>query len=112
MKYTMTKPCPECPFRNTAPIRLRVGRIEELAICDRAFQCHKTVDYDGEEEAPVGNEDNAQHCAGALIFAEKNGLSHQMMRIVERLGMYDHTKLEDRDEVWDDVAEWLVNGSC
>ena len=107
----MTKPCPQCPFRNTAVTRLRPGRIEELATCDRAFQCHKTVDYDSEEGDRTGSEDNAQHCAGALIFAEKNQLSHQMMRIAERLGMYDYTKLEGHDEVWDDVDEWLDHGA-
>ena len=108
----MTKPCPECPFRNTAPTRLRPGRIEELAQVDRAFQCHKTVDYDSEEDQRMGDEENAQHCAGALIFAEKHQMPHQMMRIVERLGMYDHTKLEGHDEVWDNVDEWLEHGSC
>ena len=30
-----------------------------------------------------------RHCAGALVFAEKRGTSSQMMRIAERLRMYD-----------------------
>jgi hypothetical protein len=33
------------------------------------------------------------------------------MRIAERLGMYDPTKLEGHDEVWEDVDEWLFFGA-
>lgn len=51
---------------------------------------------------------DSQHCAGALIFLEKIEEPHQMMRICERLGMYDRTKL-DMDapvfESWYEVEE-------
>jgi len=59
------------------------------------FGCHKaceiTEDEDGGEEfTPT---ETTPHCAGALIYLEKRNRSHQMMRICERLGMYDRTKL-------------------
>jgi len=38
--------------------------------------------------------EESQHCAGALILMEKMKRPSQMMRIVERLGMYDATKLQ------------------
>lgn len=60
-----------------------------------AFPCHKTAelteDDNGFEEYHAG--DKSVHCAGALIFLEKRNESNQMMRIAERFGMYDHTKL-------------------
>lgn len=36
---------------------------------------------------------------------EKMQQPHQMMRIAERLGMYDHTKLNMSAPVYDDVDE-------
>jgi hypothetical protein len=38
--------------------------------------------------------DKSPHCAGALIFLEKLDSPHQMMRICERIGYYDRTKLD------------------
>lgn len=115
MDYTMKRPCPECPFRKEGGVRLTRGRIEEIGggmLHDNSFTfpCHKTVDYDAEGEGRRSSNDE-RHCAGALIFAEKNGTSTQMMRITERLGMYDHTALEGHDDVWEDLDEWLEDGS-
>lgn len=39
------------------------------------------------------------HCAGALIFLEKRYRPNQLMRISERLGMYDRTKLDMKAKV-------------
>jgi hypothetical protein len=49
----------------------------------------------------------SKHCAGALIFAEKHGRATQMMRICERLKMYDATKLEGHDTVFASLPEML-----
>ena len=57
------------------------------------FPCHKSAAL-SEETGDFNATDSSVHCAGALIFNEKRGSHHQMMRIVERLGMYDHTKLD------------------
>ncbi len=53
------------------------------------FACHKTT------HSLVGNRRPEQHCAGALIFAEKQKTATQMMRIAERMGIYDAPKLMD-----------------
>jgi len=53
------------------------------------FPCHKTTVED-EDGDLVANKDS-KHCA--LIFMEKIGETTQMMRIAERLGMYDMNKL-------------------
>lgn len=68
MKYNLTKPCNDCPFRRNA-MRGWLGpwRVETLlrVIGHSAFACHQTIrpggDYD--EEAP-----HLESCAGMAIF--------------------------------------------
>src|SRR3546814_6242388 len=101
MDYTLTKPCEACPFRRGTPMVLTEGRCEEIigGMLSRnggEFPCHKTLDYTdggGGREKP-----NSQHCAGALIFAEKHENLKQILRITERLGMYDGPKLMSNQE--------------
>lgn len=97
MKYTMTMPCSQCPFLNTPNMRrgFTLQKLNEFA--RGAFPCHQTADLieddEGESSGFTANE-NSQHCAGALIFNEKRNQPNQMMRICERIGMYDRTKLD------------------
>lgn len=59
------------------------------------FPCHKTaeiVEYDEGSSEYRATKDSL-HCAGALIFNELRHTPHQMMRICERIGLYDHRKL-------------------
>jgi hypothetical protein len=109
----MRSPCADCPFRKPSVLRLRPERIREIAraVAPRdgqggEFPCHKTTEVGG---APS---DAETQCAGALIFAEKHDRPTQMMRIMERIGMYDRTALDSADLVWDDVQEWVRHGSC
>lgn len=91
MTYDLTTPCNLCPFRNDDK-RLVVStrRLQEFASGE--FCCHKTTEADDEGGDFVPKHDS-KHCAGLLIFLEKMNSPHQMMRICERLGMYDRTKL-------------------
>jgi hypothetical protein len=109
MNYTMTQPCNLCPFRNDDK-RLHVDpdRLREFAKGE--FVCHQTAELgdcdDYEQSGYVPKAEGSQHCAGALIFAEKLEWPHQMMRICERLGMYDRTKLNMDSPVfgsWEEV---------
>jgi len=95
MKYDMTQPCDACPFLKKNKHGFTLKRLAEFA--SGQFPCHKTAsnnedDYEDGEGGYVANEDS-QHCAGALIFCEKRNAPNQMMRICERLGMYDPRKL-------------------
>lgn len=98
MKYTMTTPCDQCPFlKSVARSAKRPGgftlqRLEEFAAGD--FACHRSCDVDDETSEYVARDSDTPHCAGALIFNEKRGRAHQMMRIAERLGAYDARKLD------------------
>lgn len=88
MKHTMSKPCAECPFRSDVHPYLRGERVTEIAeslFRGDSFPCHKTVDFDEEDER-VRNPDEVQ-CAGAEIFLAHQGRSTQMARISERLGL-------------------------
>jgi hypothetical protein len=122
MNFTMTEPCSDCPFRRVGGIRLTPDRVEEIAgmMLDGqggTFPCHKTVDYGQEDDdgdgdsltwRPSGTKE--VHCAGALIFAEKLGNATQMMRIAERLRMYDARKLMGSPavaEVFDSIDEMM-----
>lgn len=96
----MTKPCAECPFLNTANMRrgFTLRRLNEFA--EGTFPCHQTAKLDdGDEGAAYIAKENSQHCAGALIFCEKRNRPSQMMRISERLGMYDRRKLDMKANV-------------
>jgi hypothetical protein len=75
------------------------------------FPCHKACDVDENDEAggstfvPKKN-GKTPHCAGALIFLEKKNAPHQMMRIMERIGRYDHTKLNMKANVGSKPADY------
>lgn len=88
MHYKMKSPCSECPY-------LLDSGFTYQSLMEHAsgeFACHKACDLNEEGEFEAKS-DKTPHCAGALIFLEKQNKPHQMMRIVERLGMYDHTQL-------------------
>lgn len=96
MKYDLVRPCKDCPFRTDIKAFLTPARARE--ICDSmiqrqmTFSCHKLNEFRDNGEVVEG--DKAQHCAGALIFLERLNRPNQMMRIAQRLGMYDSTKLD------------------
>lgn len=101
MNYDLKRPCSDCPFLREGGIRLTPNRVHRIAgmmlsTGGGTFICHKTMETKSE-----------QHCAGALIFAEKNRTATQAMRWMERIGVYDHTKLESQDSVFDTLPEML-----
>lgn len=107
--FDMKRPCPGCPFRtDIAPYlaRRRAAEIARALLDDQSFHCHKTVDYRGEDgEGQVTGD--SQHCAGATIVLEKMGQPNQMMRISERLRMYDRRRLDMKAPVVEDLEEFV-----
>lgn len=98
MKYTMTSPCSECPFTMNKK-QFSDKRLKEFASGE--FPCHKTAELTEGEEGPSEYQAGKKsvHCAGALIFLEKRNAPHQMMRIAERFGKYDYTKLDLKNKL-------------
>lgn len=106
--YSMTSPCVGCPFRTDTPGFLRPDRVREIeASLDRAeFPCHKTTNASREDEdGEYVNDGKEIHCAGALILLEKLDRPSQMMRICERLGIYDRSKLNMSAPVFESFDE-------
>jgi len=109
--YTLTTPCKKCPFRNDIDPYIRPGRVLELEQAlagGGTFTCHKTTveseeDEDGWTEMIDGP--NARFCAGAMILVERDYGGNQMLRIAERLGMYDAEKLNMDAPVYDSFGE-------
>ena len=105
MNYNMTTPCDECPFLLGSGFTYR-------SLMDHAsgeFPCHKACDMNdetGDFEAKKGRK--TPHCAGALIFLEKQKRPHQMMRICERLGFYDRTKLNMKARVGSKLRDYRM----
>lgn len=114
MKYDLKAPCKDCPFR-TDCIKGWLGENRAAEIADslidnqKTFPCHKTTTNDSEGDT-VENEDS-QHCAGAMIMLEHIQRPNQMMRICERLGIYDHKKLDMEAPVFDDPQEFIEHHS-
>ena len=95
MNFNMTKPCRNCPFLTTTLPYISTARAEEITegvMNDITFTCHKTLDKPDREH---------EHCAGAMIFLEKQNNPNQMMRISQRFGDYDPTCLDMESKVYD-----------
>lgn len=104
--YTLRAPCSNCPFRSDITPFLTEERAEEIADSlegGATFYCHKTLDYD-DMEGEVTSRSRA--CAGSMITMERDGQPNQIMRIAERIGMYDPTRLEMDSPVFDSLQEW------
>ncbi len=110
--YGMTTPCDKCPFRSDIRPFLRPERVREIegSLVRAEFPCHKTTEHDADGEY-VRDIPKEIHCAGALILMEKEGRSSQMMRIAERLGMYDPSKLDMEAHVFDSFDE-MYDAMC
>lgn len=115
MNFDMTKPCGgecNCPFRKDSLMGwLGKTRAEEIVRGlyeeDSTFACHKTTVEDPHDFSERITTKDSQHCAGAMIMMEKSGTANQMMRIAERLRMYDRTKLDMNAPVFDTPQEFI-----
>lgn len=110
MKLDMVRPCDNCPFRSDIRPYLRRGRSAEIAASlldhDQCFPCHKTVDYDHDDE-PEHSPDQ-QHCAGAMIWLSHQQMPNQWMRIMRRLGMFDPGRLDMTAPVYSTRAAFVA----
>lgn len=90
---TLSRPCDQCPFRVSMAHGFPLSSLEEFA--SGAFHCHKTGTQDEETGNYIATPESLA-CAGALIYLEKRRRTNNLLRVMERLGVYDHWKL-DRD---------------
>ena len=107
MKFNLTRPCANCPFLSRPQNQGRSGRerakdiIEVIVDRQGTFICHKT-------DRRIQHNQEAQHCAGALIMLEHMNQPSQMMRITARIGQYDPSRLRmDTHNVVNDGDEFI-----
>jgi hypothetical protein len=108
MKYDLVRPCDNCPFRRDVVPYLTTARAREIAFTEGEFPCHKTTveDESSEDGGNIATEDS-KHCAGFLIMRENAGHPNQMMRILERIRVYDRTRLDMDSPVYDGPDEMV-----
>lgn len=107
--FEMKRPCSACPFLKVGGVRLTAGRVREVAANfitepGAMFPCHKTVESDDRQWARHAG---WQMCAGGLLFAEKVRPTRPvtMIQLAERMGLYDRTRLDGAELVFDSLAE-------
>lgn len=104
MKYQLRKPCKSCPFRISTGFKFPEDRAEEIISSNGGFACHDTTTVKGRGV----DHKEAQACAGRLILLEREKQPDQMMRISERLGFYDRTKLDmENEDVFEDIESFM-----
>ena len=112
MNFNLTKPCNGCPFGTNDEAVRHLGEERAEGIIDiitrmqQSFPCHKTTMFDEDDGESIHSK-KEQHCAGALILLEKHNQPNQMMRISERFGGYDRTKLEMDSPVFDEYDDFI-----
>lgn len=102
--FDLVRPCVDCPFRRGvgSRFRLRPDRIREIA-SGPAFQCHKTVDYSGDERPQPG--DRPQQCAGLIAVLYRSGRDNQITQVAERLLGYDPSRVDPDGEAYASLEE-------
>ena len=101
MKFDLTAPCGECPFRSDRRPYLTVARVRQILTAlfreDKTFACHKSTGIvNGKHVRRVDH----QMCAGAAILVKKGGWRNAMLQIAERLGLMDSRELKMDAPVW------------
>lgn len=111
--YRGVRPCAKCPFRADVVPYIRGARASQIArslLEGGGFTCHETTvhdDPDGDGGDLVAGPKEME-CAGALITLEKGEGANQMMRIAERIGLYDAERLAMDSPTYDSLAEWTA----
>lgn len=110
MNFNLKRPCKNCPFRHDVSPYVTPGRaeqiLEDIIKGQGSFTCHKTLRVD-EFTGELTEASDSEHCAGALILLEKIEQPNQMMRIMERIGVYDRTQLDMNSPVYDSPEDML-----
>lgn len=112
MKFNLKRPCKDCPFRTDIHPYLNADRVREITDAlmtgNSTFACHETTEYN-EEEGDMASTKDSSHCAGAMIFLEVQeiAIQNQMVRIAERLRIYDHKKLDMSAPVFHDQQSMI-----
>lgn len=108
MRFDLTRPCGNCPFRSDKPFHMEPWRVREILGGgeDRewwpspSFPCHKTIIY-GEDEDDNGNSKTvvpptAQQCAGVMAILHRENRPNDAMQLAERFGLWKPERLDPK----------------
>jgi hypothetical protein len=103
--FDLVRPCVNCPFRKGQGQLFALSPPRLAGIYEGpAFQCHKTVDYSGDDPE---SGDKPQQCAGLMAVLHRSGEPNQIMQVASRLGYLELDAL-DPDGVayasWDEAV--------
>lgn len=111
MKFDLTSPCNECPFRNDGvPFGLAEERVWEILGGNDAhpwptpsFPCHKTLHYDNGGKGRAHYK--SQQCAGVMIILTRENRLNDILQVAERLGVWRRSDLDMTSPVYASAAE-------
>ena len=113
MDFDLKRPCHHCPFRSDRHGFLR--RADEIADdlrAGRTFTCHETTVSVDREDGSSDRVDGAkaQMCAGAMSVLMKDPVGpNQMMRIAQRLGVFDPDALDPDAPTFDSLRAFVAH---
>lgn len=90
--FNLKQPCVECPFVKGSMTNQSLSEnrmkdiVNDILVKDLSFQCHKTIKL---------SLDKHEHCAGAILYLERENKPNQIMRIAERIGRYNKTEMKE-----------------
>ena len=100
MRFDLTRPCGNCPFRADKPFYMRPDRVRQILGGERgkawwptpSFPCHRTIEYTDGDRARIPP--TAQQCAGVMAILHRENRPNDAMQIAERLGLWDPATLD------------------
>jgi hypothetical protein len=110
MKFNLTKPCKDCPFRKDT-LKGWLGRAAERIASDittenKTFPCHKTT---GVETGFPGRPEDDSQCAGALLMLQQASQLNDnwRFRLAQGLELLDMSKLKTNIPVFDSPQAFI-----
>ena len=108
----MKQPCANCPFRKSVAYAFSPEKAHDIlqAIThDKAFHCHKTVDYSESHEGRVTVE--SKLCFGAVVFLENTVRGGCRSNVMFRFGLirkeFTLSDLRKSEKVYQSFDEFL-----
>lgn len=101
MRFDLTSPCGDCPFRSDKPFHLSPERVRQiLGGGDHwwpaaSFPCHRTIIYGDDENGDTTTiPPSAQQCAGVMAILHRENRPNDAMQVVERWGLWNPAALD------------------
>ncbi len=100
MRFDLTRPCGNCPFRSDKPFHLRPERVRGILGGARggnkwwpadSFPCHRTIEYTDDDTIVP---ETAQQCAGVMAILHRENRPNTAMQLAERLGLWNPATLD------------------